>query len=161
MQHAQSLRQVSAHSDAPGSRITLGVRGVIVDNQDRVQLLRHRYQAGWHVPGGGFERNETADTALNHELLEERDVVLIGALRLVGIYKHFNVLPGDHIAYYYAQNWEQKYLPPPTVTAASLSETRARMTLPSLIVSRCLRSTRPTKMPKTLSSAWASRPEPN
>jgi 8-oxo-dGTP pyrophosphatase MutT (NUDIX family) len=44
--------------------MTLGVRGVVIDENDRVLLVRHSYISGWHFPGGGVEARETVADAL-------------------------------------------------------------------------------------------------
>ena len=40
--------------------MTLGVRAACFDDEGRVFLVRHSYVKGWHMPGGGLERGETA-----------------------------------------------------------------------------------------------------
>lgn len=50
--------------------ITTGVR-VMVLNGDQVLLIRHTYQRGWFMPGGGLKRNETLEEAARRELREE------------------------------------------------------------------------------------------
>src|SRR4051794_35665582 len=39
--------------------MTLGVRAVVLDDNNRVFLVKHSYVDGWHLPGGGVEVGET------------------------------------------------------------------------------------------------------
>ena len=51
--------------------LTIGVRIVVRDGDERVLLVRHTYAPGWHFPGGAVDRRETAVDAAVRELREE------------------------------------------------------------------------------------------
>ena len=58
--------------------MTLGVRAVVLDGENRVFLVKHSYVDGWHLPGGGVETGETFRDALQRELQEEGRIELTG-----------------------------------------------------------------------------------
>jgi ADP-ribose pyrophosphatase YjhB (NUDIX family) len=85
--------------------MTLGVRGVILDGQGQVLLVRHGYTPGWHFPGGGVETGETCADALGRELGEEACVVIDGPTRLHGVFFNGRISPRDHVVVYVIQNF--------------------------------------------------------
>ena len=64
--------------------LTLGVRGLVIDPQGRVFLVKHSYIPGWHLPGGGVEPGETVLDALARELKEEGNIELLERPRCTG-----------------------------------------------------------------------------
>jgi ADP-ribose pyrophosphatase YjhB (NUDIX family) len=93
--------------------MTLGVRAVVLDRDDRVFLVRHTYVSGWHLPGGGVETGETFRDALRRELAEEGRIELTGEPVLHGLFLNRPVSQRDHIAIYVVRHFRQDRLPEP------------------------------------------------
>jgi 8-oxo-dGTP pyrophosphatase MutT (NUDIX family) len=93
--------------------MTLGVRAVVVDGDNRVFLVKHSYVAGWHLPGGGVEVGETLPDALRRELEEEGRIELIGEPALHGLFFNSHVSRRDHVAVYLIRHFRQDRLPEP------------------------------------------------
>lgn len=86
--------------------MTLGVRGVVLDEQNRVFLVRHSYVPGWHFPGGGVEVGETMIDSLRRELAEEGNIHLRGAPRLHGIFHNAGASRRDHVGVYVVREFD-------------------------------------------------------
>ncbi len=86
--------------------MTLGVRGVVVADDESVLLVRHGYVPGWHFPGGGVEVGETFVDALSRELEEEASVRSTGTPVLHGLYFNGHVSRRDHVAVYVIREYE-------------------------------------------------------
>jgi ADP-ribose pyrophosphatase YjhB (NUDIX family) len=92
--------------------MTLGVRGVVVDAENRVLLVRHTYVPGFYFPGGGVESGETLIEALSRELKEETGVRLTSAPILQGVYLNRRVSPRDHVALFVLREFSRDPRPP-------------------------------------------------
>src|SRR4051812_39518773 len=55
------------------AKFTVGVSGLVRDEEGRVLLLRHTYRPAWPwgLPGGGLRPGESLEDCLHRELLEE------------------------------------------------------------------------------------------
>jgi ADP-ribose pyrophosphatase YjhB (NUDIX family) len=112
----------------------VGVAGAILDGHGRVLLVRHTYEPGWRLPGGGIGHGEALETALRRELAEELNF-RGGEVRLFGLYARkvwwishvvalyvieggtFDFRPSWEIS---AVVWEALDAPPPGTTPATL-----------------------------------------
>jgi ADP-ribose pyrophosphatase YjhB (NUDIX family) len=80
--------------------MTLGVRGLVLDDGGRILLVKHSYVSGWHLPGGGVEPGETIAQALARELLEEGHIEITANPQLHGVYFNCRASRRDHVAVY-------------------------------------------------------------
>ena len=86
--------------------MTLGTRGVVVDSRGRMLVVRQRYTTGWIFPGGGVNRGEAPIAALKREMVEETGVSLTGELVMHGLFSNHDNFPGDYVAVYIADSFE-------------------------------------------------------
>jgi ADP-ribose pyrophosphatase YjhB (NUDIX family) len=93
--------------------MTLGVRAVVLDSENRVFLVKHSYVSGWHLPGGGVETGETFLESLRRELIEEGRIEMTGEPLLHGLFFNRRVSPRDHVAVYVVRHYRQDRMPDP------------------------------------------------
>jgi 8-oxo-dGTP pyrophosphatase MutT (NUDIX family) len=86
--------------------LTLGVRAIVVDEGERVFLVKHTYTSGWHFPGGGVEPGECAADALRRELQEEAGIAPRQEPRLYGVFFNRAVSRRDHVIVYRIDDFE-------------------------------------------------------
>jgi 8-oxo-dGTP pyrophosphatase MutT (NUDIX family) len=95
--------------------LTLGVRGLVLDGDGRVFLIKHSYAEGWHLPGGGVEVGETLEDALARELMEEGHIELTGPPSLHGAFFHSHYSRRDHVLVYVVREFRQPSPPVPNL----------------------------------------------
>lgn len=90
---------------------TIGVRGVVLDGDGRVLLVRHTYgRSWWHLPGGGVRRREGLAEACVRELGEEVGVEVEGGvdgLELFGTYSNLTEGKSDHVTVFVVRRWQR------------------------------------------------------
>jgi ADP-ribose pyrophosphatase YjhB (NUDIX family) len=91
--------------------MTLGVRAVVLDGDNRVFLVKHSYVSGWYLPGGGVEVGETFGDALRRELMEEGRIEVVGEPALHGLFLNSHVSRRDHVAVYVVRQFRQDHMP--------------------------------------------------
>jgi 8-oxo-dGTP pyrophosphatase MutT (NUDIX family) len=68
------------------SPVAFGATAIVDDEAGRVLLVRHSYQPGWHLPGGGVGPAEPPAEAVLRELKEEVGLFESAAPELIGIF---------------------------------------------------------------------------
>jgi ADP-ribose pyrophosphatase YjhB (NUDIX family) len=110
----EPLRRRVFHLYARFARgMTLGAIGMVLDDQNRVFLVKHSYTPGWHLPGGGVETGETFMDALRRELIEEGRIEITGEPQLHGVFFNRRVSRRDHVAVFIVRDWRQDRMPEP------------------------------------------------
>ena len=118
--------------------LTLGVRGLVIDADRRILLVRHTYVRGWHLPGGGVEPGETLAAALARELAEEGNILLTAPARLHGMFFNSRVSRRDHVACFVVDSFRQSGAPAPNLYCAVIvkrvdEKTRAKTSINELL----------------------------
>ena len=120
--------------------MSLGVRGIVIDADDKVLLVRHGYVSGWHFPGGGVEAGETCLDSLKREIEEEARIAIEGRPILHGLFCNNQTSRRDHVAAYVVRNFralgerapdweilEARFFPRLALPEGTTRATRARL----------------------------------
>ena len=93
--------------------MTMGVRGMVLDGENRVFLIKHTYADGWHMPGGGVEVGESLHQSLARELAEEGCIEMTGPPTLHAVFFHPLYSQRDHVAVFVVRDFRQTRQPVP------------------------------------------------
>ncbi len=93
--------------------VTLGVRALVLDQHNRVFLVRHTYVSGWFLPGGGVDKGETIQAACVRELREEGNIEVTGNLAFHGLFFNLFGAARDHVGLFIVRDFIQTSTPKP------------------------------------------------
>lgn len=85
--------------------MTLGARAIVVNDKNEVMLVKHRYEPGWQLPGGGVEHGESPIEALRRELVEEAGIQMLGVSQFLGSFFNSEVSRRDHVLVYLVRDF--------------------------------------------------------
>ena len=83
--------------------VTLGVRILLID-EGGVILVKHSYQDGWFLPGGGVKRGESLEQAIRREAAEECGATL-HQVRFIGTFTNFVDYNSDHVSLFHSEDF--------------------------------------------------------
>lgn len=100
--------------------LTIGVRAVVRSDDGKFLLVRHTYTPGWHFPGGGVERGETAEEALLNELFQETGLEISGKPQFHGVFYNKCISKRDHVLVYLCSVTESVVQKPSSMEIAEI-----------------------------------------
>ncbi|WP_439664153.1 NUDIX hydrolase [Lentzea sp. HUAS TT2] len=68
---------------------SVSVAGIVVDDEDRVLVIRRQDTGDWQAPGGVLELEESFEDGVRREVAEETGVA-VDVERLTGVYKNLS-----------------------------------------------------------------------
>ena len=83
--------------------VTLGVRILLID-EEQVILVKHSYEQGWFLPGGGLKRGETLEQSICREAAEECGAVLY-EVHFIGTFHNFVEYKSDHVNLFLSEDF--------------------------------------------------------
>lgn len=88
---------------------TFGVSVLVVDDSERVLLIRNTYRTGWHLPGGAVKRGERSVDAALREVREETGIQARNLpSRVLGVYANFAEGNFDYVTVYVVSEWDKR-----------------------------------------------------
>lgn len=107
------------------SPVAFGVSAIVDDDEGRVLLVRHSYQPGWHLPGGGVGAREPPAEAILRELQEEVGLLESAPPELVAIFTRGLGWVTNVIALYRVKNARIQFKPNAEIREIAWADPRA------------------------------------
>ena len=91
--------------------VALGVNALASNREGRILLVRHTYQPGWMLPGGGVARAEPPRDAILREMREETGMTRNSEPELLALYTRKAGWATNMVAVYRLQDVEIEFRP--------------------------------------------------
>lgn len=79
---------------------------MLINASGNVCLVRHTYQQGWFLPGGGVKVGESLGAAMSRELVEETGLETVETPQKVhGVFSSFRDKRDHHVVVFVVNEW--------------------------------------------------------
>jgi len=87
---------------------TLGVRAIVINDQNEFLLVRHTYTDSWYLPGGGVNKGEHLLPSLKREMFEELNLTIGSPPQLLSVYMNFYEYKNDCVSVFIIKDFDMK-----------------------------------------------------
>lgn len=84
---------------------TIGVRAIILNNNNEILLVKHAYSNEWYLPGGKANKKEPLIDAIKRELREEVGIISIESISPFHTYLNLYEYKRDYITVFIVHNY--------------------------------------------------------
>ncbi|WP_186648023.1 NUDIX domain-containing protein [Fluviispira vulneris] len=97
---------------------TSGVRGLVINKENKILLVKHTYLNGWHFPGGGVEKGESPRDAIIREVREEAGIIVNEFPVIIDCYYHKILGVDDFVCFYVIKKFDIQPFESPEIKEA-------------------------------------------
>lgn len=100
---AQAVYKLNLFKNFIFRPLTVGVRGIVLNADGQLLLVKHTYLTGWYLPGGKVDKGETLQGAIKRELQEELALSDVVIKDIHWAYSSVMEYKNDHIVLFMCQ----------------------------------------------------------
>lgn len=87
---------------------SVGARAIVLNDENKVLLIKHTYTDLWYLPGGGVNKKEHLLDALQREMYEELKLSIKDEPTLLGTYSNFFESKSDFVSIFVIKDFEMR-----------------------------------------------------